>query len=88
MSVASRRFTQNWDVNGSTHGQVLMGFELGDPTLKALFRPSHDEAEPRTPSRPRNGSGRAWPGAILAQRRRLDLAARHGVAAARMEVAA
>ncbi|MBL6652145.1 MAG: acyl-CoA dehydrogenase, partial [Reyranella sp.] len=33
MSVASRHFTQNWDVNGSTHGRVLMGFELGDPTL-------------------------------------------------------
>lgn len=33
MSVASRHFTQNWDVNGSTHGRVLMGYELGDPTL-------------------------------------------------------
>lgn len=33
MSVAGRHFTQNWDVNGSTHGRVLMGFELGDPTL-------------------------------------------------------
>jgi len=33
MSVASRHFTQNWDVNGSTHGRVLMGLELGDPTL-------------------------------------------------------
>lgn len=33
MSVASRHFTQNWDVNGSTHGRVMMGFELGDPTL-------------------------------------------------------
>ena len=33
MSVASRHFTLNWDVNGSTHGRVLMGLELGDPTL-------------------------------------------------------
>ena len=33
ISVAGRHFTQNWDVNGSTHGRVLMGFELGDPTL-------------------------------------------------------
>ncbi|WP_421998333.1 acyl-CoA dehydrogenase family protein [Reyranella sp.] len=33
MSVAGRHFTQNWDVNGSTHGRVLMGFDLGDPTL-------------------------------------------------------
>ncbi len=33
MSVAGRHFTQNWDVNGSTHGRVLMGYELGDPTL-------------------------------------------------------
>lgn len=33
MSVAARHFTQNWDVNGSTHGRVLMGYELGDPTL-------------------------------------------------------
>ena len=33
MSVASRHFTVNWDANGSTHGRVLMGFELGDPTL-------------------------------------------------------
>jgi 3-hydroxy-9,10-secoandrosta-1,3,5(10)-triene-9,17-dione monooxygenase len=33
ISVAGRHFTQNWDANGSTHGRVLMGFELGDPTL-------------------------------------------------------
>jgi 3-hydroxy-9,10-secoandrosta-1,3,5(10)-triene-9,17-dione monooxygenase len=33
MSVAGRHFTQNWDVNGSTHGRVLMGLELADPTL-------------------------------------------------------
>jgi len=33
MSVAGRHFTQNWDVNGSTHGRVLVGLELGDPTL-------------------------------------------------------
>jgi 3-hydroxy-9,10-secoandrosta-1,3,5(10)-triene-9,17-dione monooxygenase len=33
MSVAGRHFTLNWDVNGSTHGRVLMGLELGDPTL-------------------------------------------------------
>lgn len=33
MSVAGRHFTQNWDVNGSTHGRVLIGFALGDPTL-------------------------------------------------------
>lgn len=33
MSVAGRHFTQNWDVNGSTHGRVLMGLDLGDPTL-------------------------------------------------------
>ena len=33
MSVASRHFTLNWDANGSTHGRVLMGLELGDPTL-------------------------------------------------------
>jgi 3-hydroxy-9,10-secoandrosta-1,3,5(10)-triene-9,17-dione monooxygenase len=33
MSVAGRHFTQNWDANGSTHGRVLMGYELGDPTL-------------------------------------------------------
>jgi 3-hydroxy-9,10-secoandrosta-1,3,5(10)-triene-9,17-dione monooxygenase len=33
MSVAGRHFTQNWDVNGSTHGRVLMRFDLGDPTL-------------------------------------------------------
>lgn len=33
IGVAGRHFTQNWDVNGSTHGRVLMGLELGDPTL-------------------------------------------------------
>lgn len=33
MSVAARHFTQNWGVNGSTHGRVQTGFALGDPTL-------------------------------------------------------
>jgi 3-hydroxy-9,10-secoandrosta-1,3,5(10)-triene-9,17-dione monooxygenase len=33
MSVAGRHFTLNWDANGSTHGRVLMGLELSDPTL-------------------------------------------------------
>ena len=33
MSVAGRHFTQNWDVNGSTYGRVLMGLDLDNPSL-------------------------------------------------------
>jgi 3-hydroxy-9,10-secoandrosta-1,3,5(10)-triene-9,17-dione monooxygenase len=33
MSAANRHFTQNWDVNASTYGRVLMGLDMDNPSL-------------------------------------------------------
>lgn len=33
MSAANRHITQNWDVNASTHGRVVLGLPIDNPTL-------------------------------------------------------
>lgn len=33
MSAANRHVTQNWDINGSTHGRVVLGLPIDNPTL-------------------------------------------------------
>jgi 3-hydroxy-9,10-secoandrosta-1,3,5(10)-triene-9,17-dione monooxygenase len=32
-SAANRHITQNWDVNAATHGRVLLGLPLDNPSL-------------------------------------------------------